>query len=214
MDLSSPRIQTLFRVASKALDKLRKTPFWMRFSAALLIMILCWAVAFQNVLSHHQKLKILAGEIASLANQAEAFEKQKELHKKMEKQISEATKSYLKEFVEKLPLLQGEKERVAALTKQFPDNPSLKERLHFLEGDQNQIRFDSVRQGADVEHRLARRVQMDLSDLRKFLEAVDADRYDATQKKPFLLMKKFDLLKCYEKGDEKVYSIYAEIIEK
>jgi len=186
----------------------------MRFSAALLMMTLCWAVAFQKVLSHHQRLKILASEIASLTKQAEAFEKQKELHKKMDQQISEASRGYLKEFVEKLPLLQGEKERVAALTKQFPDNTSLKERLLFLEGDQNQIRFDTIRQGADLEHRLIRRVQMDPSDLRKFLEAVDSDRYDATQKKPFLLMKKFDLLKCYEKGDEKVYSIYAEILEK
>jgi hypothetical protein len=214
MDLSSSRIQTLFRAASQALDNFRKIPFWIRFSIVLLMMMFCWIVAIQTSLSHHEQLKILATEISSLTNRAEALEKQKELQKKMELQISEATRGYLKETVEKLPLLQGEKERVVALSKQFPDNPSLKERLHFLESEQNQIRFDSIRHGAEIEHRLERRVQMDLSDLKKFLEAVDTDRYDATQKKPFLLMKKFDLLKCYEKGDEKVYSIYAELIEK
>ncbi len=214
MDLSSPRIQTLFRAAAKALDGFQKIPFWIRLSAVLLMMLFCWAVVFQNAISRHERLKILASEIAFLSNRAEALEKQKELRKKMELQISEAVRGYLKESVEPLPLLQGEKERVAALTKQFPDNPSLKERLHFLESDQNQIRFDSIRQGTDLEHRLARRVQMDLNDLKKFLEAVDTDRYDATQKRPFLVMKKFDLLKCYEKGDEKVYSIYAEIIER
>ena len=54
---------------------------------------------------------------------------------------------------------------------------------------------------------------MDLSDLRNFLVAVEGDRYDAPQGKPFLVMKKFDLRKHHEKGDEKIYSIDVELLQ-
>ena len=177
-------------------------------------MIFLWGSVCLLAFTHHQKLNDLSNEIEILVRRQEALEKEKLLHKKMEEQIKIGQRDYLKQSVETLELLQAEKGRVSTLAKQFPENSSLKERLLFLEGDQNQIRFESLRENETVEHHLAHRVQMDLSDLKKFLEAVDGDRYDATQMKPFLLVKKFDLLKCYEKGDEKVYSIYAELIQK
>ncbi len=183
-------------------------------SFLVLLMVCLWVAACFIALTHHQKLNDLSYEISALTQRAELLEKETLLHQKMKEQIKMAQRDYLKQSVETQQLLQAEKRRVMALTKQFPDNTSLKERLLFLEGDQNQIHFETVREGEGIEHHLTHRVQMDLNDLKKFLEAVDGDRYDATQKKPFLLMKKFDLMKCYEKGDEKVYSIYAELIQK
>ncbi len=177
-------------------------------------MLFCWAATCLFFLSRHQKIKTLSSEISALAVRAEALEKQKALYAKMKEQISRAPQGYIKQSIETIPLLQAERLRVAALAKQFPDNPSLKERLQFLESDQNQIRFEALHKELHEELHLSHRVQMDLSDLRKFLEAVEGDRYDATKEKPFFLMKKFDLLKCYEKGDEKVYSIHAELIQK
>jgi hypothetical protein len=212
MDFSSARIQALFPSAKKLLDRIRKTPFWMRLGSLIALMLLCWVIICQALLSWHQRIKDLSGEISVLTHRGEALEKQKILYEKMKKQILSAPRDYIKQTIETIPLLQGEHQRVAALAKQFPDNPSLKERLLFLESGQNQIRFEH--RGDDLDLYLTHRVQMDLSDLRKFLEAVEGDRYDATQKKPFLVMKKFDLLKCYEKGDEKVYSIHAELLEK
>lgn len=210
MDFSFTRLQALFPAAKKLL----RLPFWARLSGVVALMLFCFMTTCKIMLSRHQKVKNLSSEVAVLVSRKEALEKQKALRKKMEEQILQAPQGFLKQSIETLPLLQGERQRVAALAKQFPDNPSLKDRLLFLEGDQNQIHFETFREGSDLQHHLSHRVQMDLSDLRKFLEAVEGDRYDATQKKPFLVVKKFDLLKCYEKGDEKVYSIQAELIQK
>lgn len=210
MDFISARIQALLQSPKKLLN----IPFWIRLSGLILLMVCLWGITSFVTLTYHQKLNDLSDEICVLKRRAEALEKETLLHQKMKEQIKMAQRDYLKQSVETLQLLQGEKGRVTALAKQFPDNSSLKERLLFLEGGQNHIHFETIREDDTFEHHLTHRVQMDLSDLKKFLEAVDGDRYDATQKKPFLLMKKFDLVKCYEKGDEKVYSIYAELIQK
>lgn len=210
MDFDSARIQTFLRSAKKLLE----IPFWIRLSSLIILMICAWSGVFFISLTHHRKLNDYADEIAALSHQAKILQKQALLHQKMEQQIKVAQRDYLKNCVETLRLLQAEKARVTALAKQFPDNNSLKERLLFLEGEQNTIHFETVREREETEYHLTHRVQMDLDDLKNFLEAADGDRYDATQKKPFLLMKKFDLIKCYEKGDEKVYSIYAELVQK
>lgn len=210
MDLNSARIHTFFRSTKKLLA----IPFWIRLSFLIVFMMCAWGSVFFIALHRHHELDELSGEIGALTQRAEALEKETHLHKKMKEQIKVAQRDYLKQSVETMQLLQAEKGRVTALAKQFPDNTSLKERLLFLEGNQNRIHFDTIREGEGIEHHLTHRVQMDLDDLKKFLEAVDGDRYDATQKKPFLVTKKFDLIKCYEKGDEKVYSIYAELIQK
>jgi len=159
-------------------------------------------------------IKTYRDEVAALEDRAASLNRQKTLRGRMEEQIRSAANNYVKEKVETLELLKDEKLRVAALAKQFPDNAFLKERLLFLESDQNQIQFVEERAGKDLHLRLSHRVQMGLGDLKRFLETLEGDRYDPTQHKPFLIIKKFDLLKCYEKGDEKVYSIHTEILQK
>lgn len=177
-------------------------------------MAISWLAVALFFLHQHHKLKEFTVEVSSLVEQAKKVERHKELHARMKEQAQKARTHFIQQTVETLTLLQPEKSRVAALAKQFPDNPSLKERLQFLESDQNQIQFELAMAEDGVHLKLQHRVQMDLNDLKIFLEAVDQDRYDASKGKPFFLMKKFDLLKCYEKGDEKVYSIDVELIQK
>ena len=204
MDYSSARLQTLFSSAKKFPGLLGTAPLWIRLSGIGALFLVCWSIACMTQMGRYQRLKALSTEVSALVSRGEDLEKQKMLHKKMEEQIRRAPKNYIKEHIETLPLLQGERQRVLSLAKQYPDNAPLRERVQFLESGQNQISFDELH--------FNHRVQMDLGDLRKFLEAVEGDRYDALKNKPFLVIKKFDLLKCYEKGDEKVYSIYAELL--
>ncbi len=205
MDLSFKRLQNFFPAA---------IPFWVKLSCLMGALVICFSTTCLLIFSRHQKLNDLSLQISALAARAEGLQKQKQLHELMKKQVAKGEQGYIKKKVESIPLLQGEHIRVAALAKQFPDNAPLKERLQFLQSDQNRIVFESTKDETILEHRLIHRVQMDVRDLRNFLEAVEGDRYDATEHKPFLVMKKFDLIKCYEKGDEKVYSIHAELIQK
>ena len=214
MEFSYTRIQAFIPTAKKVIRQALLLPLWIKLSltAALLLMGYCTSVFW--LLEKYHRVNQCAEEVALLCLRREALEKQKMLHKKMEAQISRGAKDYIKQSLESISCLQGEHLRVAALAKQFPDNPFLKERLLFLSSDQNQIHFEQKREGSEVHLHLSHRVQMDLNDLKTFLEAVEGDRYDDRENKPFLVMKKFDLMKCYEKGDEKVYSIHAEIIQK
>jgi hypothetical protein len=210
MDIPSSRIQTFLSAQKKILAQ----PFWVRLCALAILLLVGWVATCSFFVRQHKKLKTLSTEVEVLVSLAEALEKQKGLYAQMKEQMARAPGDYVKKTVEGVQLLKGERLRAAALAKQFPDNISLRERLQFLASDQNHICFDTAREGTGVQLRLRRRVQMDGDDLRKFLELVEGDRYDATQGRPLLVMKKFDLLKCYEKGDEKVYSIDAELIQQ
>ena len=201
MDLSFSKLQTLF--SSKAF--LTRIPFKVRLALIAAFFVICWTLWCQQSLANHRRLQSLSAEISTLSAQALKCKKQKELYQTMQKQNSLASPDYLAQVVESIPLLEGEKKRVSSLAKQFPDNSSLKERISFLDTDQNRIHFDESGNFS--------RVQMDVYDLRKFLEAVEGDRYDLKAGKPFLLIKRFDLLKSYEKGDEKVYSVQGEILK-
>lgn len=199
MDFSFPRLQTLFPTQ----ESLAKIPFKIRLISLITLFALCWTLWCYHALSSYHKLQSLSAEITILSAKAQKLEKQKLLYQKIQKQMACASPDYLSQVVETMPLLEAEKKRVAKLAKQFPENPSLKERALFLDSGQNQILFEDLQ--------FSHRAQMDASDLRKFLETVEGDPYDRTTGKPFLLIKKFDLLKCYEKGDEKVYSIHVEL---
>lgn len=214
MDLSSPRLHHLFSSAKKLLAYSRCLSFAARLSIVSLLLFLGWIFAAEHIASQYSQLQSLKDESSTLLIRAQQLEKQKKFYEKMQHQSAMGAYDYLHKIAQKTRLLQGEKHRVTLLAKQFADNPSLKERIAFLESDQNQIQFEEVRSDTDTEYHLTHRVQMDSHDLTIFLEALEGARYDAIQEQPFFIMKKFDLLKCYEKGDEKVYSIDVELLKK
>jgi hypothetical protein len=114
---------------------------------------------------------------------------------------------YLSLMIETISLLAPELQRVQALAKQYPENLRLQERLSFLQGDKNRIRFV---QQAETEFKMQNPVQMNENDLKKFLTAIE----DPTIEKPLLIMKEFDLKRQKEAGDEIVYHMNAELIQK
>lgn len=111
------------------------------------------------------------------------------------------------------PFLTPELKRVQALCRHYPDNRPLHERLQFLQGEENRIRWTvSVQREEssfhEKEFKMETAVQMNDDDLKKFLIAVEGDEA------PLLIMKEFHLSREQEKADEIVYHIQAEIIHR
>ena len=177
----------------------KRFPFRVRLYAAASLFVLGWSLFCYKTVTHYFRLQALSDEVALLSSTAKLVEKQKTLHRLIEKQIAAATPGYLSQVVESLPLLEKEKEHLLLLAQQFPNTAPLRDRLLFLQSGQNRIRLDGSH------------MQMDGGDLRNFLEAVEGSRYDGAGGKPFLLIKKFDLLRCAKEGDEAVYSVQAEL---
>ena len=209
MDFFSPRLQTFFPSLQK---RIKEIPFWVRMGALSLVLLGVWALTCQKAIHRYGEIQSMRQEISLLSSRAVALQAQNNRYRELEKQALQGERDYLKQVVEQMPLLEGEKRRAKILSRQFPDNASLHERISFLDSPQNRMQFEPL--DHPFEYRLSHRVQMDLSDLRNVLEALEGGRYDATQGKPFLLIKKFDLLKCDEKGGEKVYSIDMELLQK
>jgi hypothetical protein len=92
----------------------------------------------------------------------------------------------------------------------------LQERLSFLQGDKNRIRFiqQEHRTGPffqETEHKMQNTVQMNEDDLRKFLAMIEEG---TPEDRPLLLVKEFDLKRLKEKADEIVYNIQVELIKR
>jgi len=199
MDFSFSRIQALFPIQ----EIIKKISFKERLILFIALLIFGWSFWCYKTFCRYHYLQALSAEVALLSHQAQKLKKQNEWHQKIQQQRFQANPDYLAQVIEPMTLLDGEKKRASFLAQLFPDNSPLKERLLFLNSNQNQIHFEDLC--------FSHRIQMNASDLRRVLEALETDRYNSTRGKPFFLMKKFDLIKCYEKGDEKVYSVQVEL---
>ena len=160
------------------------------------------------------QLKALGEQIAVLEKKALFLKEQKTKQDYAWELAQKNNPCYLSQIVESLPLLTPELHRVQALSRQYPENQVLRERLAFLQGEKNRIRFvqQIERTGPffhETELKLQNAVQMNTDDLRKFLVAVEGDDYSAN-----LVIKEFELFKQREKADEVVYNIQMEMIKR
>lgn len=154
-------------------------------------------------------------KISDLEEKATSSENSKSTRDIVWNSAKESNPQYLSHVVEALPLLTPELSRVQALARQYPSNSALQERLSFLQGDKNRIRFlqQAERSGPffqETEHKMQNTVQMNEDDLRKFLTAIEATSKD----RPLLIIKEFELKKLKEKADETVYNVQAELIQR
>lgn len=149
-------------------------------------------------MSCYFRLQSLSYEVAYLSSKAKSAERQKTIFHLIEKQNALSSSNYMSQVME-IPLLEKERETLTRLTAPFPNTAPLYNRLLFLQSGQNRIRFDGGR------------IHMDDADLRNFLEAVEGARYNMAEGKPFLLIKKFDLIKCTKENGEAVYSVQVEL---
>jgi hypothetical protein len=162
------------------------------------------------------ELQIWTKKIEALEENARILENSKTARDRLWQSVKQCNPNYLSQSVEALPLLTPELNRVQALVRQYPSNISLQERLSFLQGDKNRIRFTQIaqREGRffqETELKMQNSVQMNDDDLKKFLAAIEDHEESG---RPLLVMKVFELKKTKEKADEFVYNIQAEIIKR
>lgn len=207
MDRKSRLLQTYLRLAQ---DLKKSNPLLV---LALGMVPLCLVIFHLEQKS--LQIQAWTKKISDLEERATASENSKSSRDSVWQSAKQSNPYYLSEVVETLPLLTPELSRVQALAKQYPSNSALQERLSFLQGDKNKIRFiqQAERSGSffqETEHKMQNTVQMNEDDLKKFLAAIEADSKD----RPLLIIKEFELKKLKEKADETVYNVQAELIKR
>ncbi len=161
------------------------------------------------------QLQAWTRKVSDYEDRATSSESSKIAQELVWQSAQQSNPQFLSQVIETLPLLTPELSRVQALAKQYPSNSALQERLAFLQGDKNRIRFiqQAERSGSffqETEHKMQNTVQMNEDDLIKFLTAIEADSKD----RPLLIIKEFELKKLKEKADETVYNVQAELIKR
>jgi hypothetical protein len=207
MDRKSRLLQTYLRLAQ---DLKKSNPLLL---LALGMIPLCLVVFHLEQKSI--QIQAWTRKISDLEEKATSSENSKSTRDVVWQLAKESNPQYLSHVVEALPLLTPELSRVQALARQYPSNSALQERLSFLQGDKNRIRFlqQAERSGPffqETEHKMQNTVQMNEDDLRKFLNAIEEKSKD----RPLLIIKEFELKKLKEKADETVYNVQAELIKR
>jgi hypothetical protein len=162
-----------------------------------------------------QAIQLLEQQVASLEKKAMFQKKQKEKRDLFWGRAQKSDPHALESF----RFLSPELKRVQALCHQYPDNRALRNRLNFLQGEENRIRWALSAEREEPtcrekEFKMTTTVQMNDDDLRKFLVAVEGDDYSAETEQPFFIVKEFTLVREREKADEVIYNIQAEIIQR
>ena len=207
MDRTKRLLQTLLRLTQ---DLKKSNPLLV---LALGMIPLC--LVFFHLEQKNIQIQAWTRKISDLEEKATSSENTKSTRDTVWQSAKQSNPHYLSQVIETLPLLTPELSRVQALARQYPSNSALQERLSFLQGDKNRIRFtqQAERSGPffqETEHKMENSVQMNEDDLIKFLTAIEADSKD----RPLLIIKEFELKKLKEKADETVYNVQAELIKR
>lgn len=184
------------------------------FLLPLSLIPLCLVIGLLEI--KNDKLKAWTERTELLEQKAISAEKLKTAQQLLWARVQKSNPQYLSQTVESLSLLVPELRRVQALARQYPDHRALHDRLSFLQGDKNKIRFSQTteRQGPffhEAEIKMQNAVQMNETDLTQFLAALEDTE---SKERPLLLIKDIDLKKLKEKADETVYTVQAEIIKR
>ncbi len=198
------------RVLSYLILSTKKIKFFLPFCSVFPLFVVLF---FLNEKQSH--LKALYRQIRPLKQTAALLKENQLQQQKKWETLQQSNPLYLSQSVERLSLLSRERDRVEILSKHYPENPFLQERLSFFQEEKNQIRFIPLikRPGhyfLETELKLQNTVQMNEDDLRKFLFALEGE----IKEKPSLMIKHFELTKKKEKGEEFVYTIEAELIQR
>lgn len=208
MDRTTRLLQTFFRFT----QELKKSnPLLLMGLGLIPLCLVIWRLEEKS-----SELQIWTKQIESLEERALSAEASKATRDTVWQKAQHSHPQYLSQVVETLPLLKPELNRVQALAWQYPSNTALQERLSFLQGDKNRIRFIQAAERSgpffqETEHKMQNSVQMNEDDLRNFLSVIeDKDAKD----RPILFIKTFDLQRVKEKADEIVYNVQVELIKR
>lgn len=206
MDSTKRLVQDFLRLA----QSLRRiSPLFLLPLCLIPLCLVIWLLEEKN-----GKLKAWTEQTELLEQKAISSKRLKTTQQNLWQRVQKSHPHYLSQVIEALPLLASELRRVQALARQYPENRALHERLSYLQGDKNRIRFiqEAQREGPffqETEIKMQNAVQMNEDDLRKFLYAIEEQ-----EDRPLLLVKDFDLKKVKEKADETVFTIQAELIKR
>jgi hypothetical protein len=155
--------------------------------------------------SHLQNLK---ESVTILEKKAALLQKEHEAKELRWALVTQSPPDHLSHAIEALPLLSQEKKQLALLSRKYPDNIAIRNRLAFLQSGKNKIHFteEAQRSGGSFHEKEVTMapVQMSPDDLRGFLEKVEG----TTDPKPLYIIKDFSL----KKEREEVYSVQASLI--
>jgi len=207
MDLAKRLLQTFFRLTQ---DLKKIHPLLLIVLGMVPLFLMIWRLEEKST-----KLQAWTKKVELLEEKALSAKNLKTARESVWQQAKTCNPHYLTEVVEALPLLRPEQSRVQALARQYPAHTALQDRLSFLQGDKNRIRFteQNHRFGSlfqETEYNMQNTVQMNEDDLRKFLTLIE----EASQGRPLLIVKDFQLKKLKEKADEIVYNIQVELIKR
>jgi hypothetical protein len=170
---------------------------------------------FVFIYKKNRELQFYDTCIAMLEKKTAILQERKEKQNTALEQVRHSNNKYLSEKVESTFLLSAQLPRIQALYRNYPTNTVLQERLFFLQGDGNRLKFipAQTREGfsfRETEFTLQTPVQMDEKDLKNILSDLEGFK----QNKPIIIIKKFKLLKNSSEGGDCVYNIYIELIQR
>ena len=151
-----------------------------------------------------QEIKLLDQQVATLEKKAVFQKKQKEKRDLVWERAQKLDSHYLEKTFD---FLIPELKRVQVLCRQYPDNRALHDRLKFLQGEGNQIRWilSAEREESsfhEKEFKMETKVQMNDDDLRKFLVAVEGDDYSEEGVAKLLCPEKSMILRQFVSGSD------------
>jgi hypothetical protein len=169
--------------------------------------VICCLLSLGYYLHAQYRLHQLAETGLLLKKRKEWTAQKEELEKKLLQQLRVADRDYIENELETLTFLTPEIKRLKASLHSNPAQAALKERLQFLESDQNRLHFleqnfqrtDRFQQSEVLQDHP---VEMNRDDLKNLLTKIENQEIG-----PFLLIKKFELSK---KQDE-TYLIQLEL---
>ncbi len=208
MDRTTRLLQTLLRLTQ---DMKKSNPLLLIALGLIPLCLVIWRLEEKST-----ALQIWTNKIEALEERAISSENSKSTRDTVWQKAEHSNPLYLSQVVEALPLLTPELNRVQALARQYPSNTALQERVSFLQGDKNRIRFvqEAERSGPffqETEHKMQNTVQMNEDDLRNFLTVIEDKE---AKDRPLLFIKDFDLKRLREKADEIVYSVQVELLKR
>jgi len=208
MDRTTRLLQTFLRLTQ---DLKKINPLLLIALGLIPLFMIVWRLEEKST-----ELQIWAEKIETLERRALSSKHSKTNQDLVWQKAKASNPDYLSHAIESLPLLAPEQNRVRALATQYPNNTDLQERLSFLQGDKNRIRFiqQAHRTGPffqETEHKMQNDVQMNEDDLKKFLALIEEG---TSQDHPLLVVKEFDLKRLREKADEIVYNIQVELLKR
>jgi len=177
--------------------------------------VLCCLLSLGYFLQAQHRLNQLAETGLFLKKRKEWTAQKEDLEKKLLEQLRVADRDYIEKELETLTFLNPEMKRLKASLHSNPTQTALKERLQFLESDQNRLRFleqnfQRTEPFQQIEVLQDHPVEMNQDDLKNLLAKVENQElgpFHPGENPPGLLIKKFEL----RKKPEETYLIQLEL---